>query len=319
MNLIQESEIDFDAYMEEHPEHAQIIPAVNYTAIVQDYFYGERSTQGTLLPWAKTHGNINLAPGNVSLWAGINGHGKSTLLGEIILGAMTQDKTACIASFEMRPEATLAKINRQAAGTNRPSKEFIFSFHDWTDNRLWMYDQYGTIKPERMLAVIRCCAEGVMHAGKKVKIDHFVIDSLLKCGLKVDDYNGQKNFVDHLCAISKYSGMHIHLLHHIRKGISETSVPDKFDIKGAGEITDLVDNVFVFWRNKPKEKDAQKPTPSLEKAQEPDALLMCSKQRHGEWEGTVGLWFDKASLQYMGSNKGIIPFVEYQNGIVMTG
>jgi len=32
----------------------------------------------------------------------------------------------------------------------------------------------------------------------------------------------------------------------------------------------------------------------------PDALLVCDKQRHGEWEGRVALWFEPESLSYRG-------------------
>jgi twinkle protein len=42
------------------------------------------SAIGALLPWAKTHGAIVLQPKQVSIWAGINGHGKSALLNQVI-------------------------------------------------------------------------------------------------------------------------------------------------------------------------------------------------------------------------------------------
>ncbi len=32
----------------------------------------------------------------------------------------------------------------------------------------------------------------------------------------------------------------------------------------------------------------------------PDAVLMCDKQRHGEWEGKIALWFNKRTMQYTG-------------------
>ncbi|OGO94414.1 MAG: hypothetical protein A3F10_02720 [Coxiella sp. RIFCSPHIGHO2_12_FULL_42_15] len=65
------------------------------------------------------------------------------------------------------------------------------------------------------------------------------------------------------------------------------------DIKGTGSITDLADNVFTVWRNKNKE-------PS-----EPDAILQCDKQRNGEWEGKISLWFDSVSLHYLETAQSI--------------
>ena len=36
----------------------------------------------------------------------------------------------------------------------------------------------------------------------------------------------------------------------------------------------------------------------------PDMFIICDKQREGEWEGAIGLWFDESSLQFMGSKDG---------------
>ena len=97
----------------------------------------------------------------------------------------------------------------------------------------------------------------------------------------------------------------MHLVCHSRKRNDESDLPDKFDIKGTGAITDMVDNVFIVWRNKPKEQKVQEATSDWGKQQAqnegPDAILYCCKQRNGEWEGKIKLWFDPASLQYLES------------------
>ena len=85
---------------------------------------------------------------------------------------------------------------------------------------------------------------------------------------------------------------------HSRKLADEFSPPGKFDAKGTGTITDLADNVVTVWRNKKKEYFPEK------HADDPDALLICDKQRNGEWEGKVRLWFDKDSMQYMADPHG---------------
>ena len=129
-----------------------------------------------------------------------------------------------------------------------------------------------------------------------------MIDSLMKCGISPEDYPRQKEFVDRLCWCAKSENIHIHLVHHGRKGANELSMPDKHDAKGAGEITDLVDNVFIVFRNKEKEReraDAKRKEENFNEADKPDALLSIAKQRHGEWEGTFALWFDPKSHQYM--------------------
>ena len=83
----------------------------------------------------------------------------------------------------------------------------------------------------------------------------------------------------------------------MRKGDKEQNVPDKFDIRGAGEITDLVDNVFIIHRNKAKEEKTR--TNQMVNPEDPDCMLVVAKQRHGEWEGMFKLWFHPPSKQYI--------------------
>ena len=94
----------------------------------------------------------------------------------------------------------------------------------------------------------------VRYCAKERGITHFFVDSLMKCVSGEDDYNGQKLFVDELTAIARDHGIHIHLVHHIRKPSDESHKPSKYDYKGSGSITDQVDNVISVWRNKAKEK-----------------------------------------------------------------
>jgi twinkle protein len=168
---------------------------------------------------------------------------------------------------------------------------------------LWLYDQQGTVTTRQVCAVVRYCA-------KERGITHFFVDSLMKCVSGEDDYNGQKQFVDELTSIARDHGIHIHLVHHIRKPTDESHKPTKYDYKGSGAITDQVDNVISVWRNKAKEKKRDEDKQVDEK--EPDALLICDKQRNGEWEGSIGLWFDRASMQYVGG-PGDEPLLMYRH------
>jgi twinkle protein len=118
----------------------------------------------------------------------------------------------------------------------------------------------------------------------------------MKCGIAEDDYNGQKRFLDELTAIARDKKIHIHLVHHSRKLADENSPPGKMDAKGTGAITDLVDNCVTTWRNKKKEVLAAQ---GKESETDPDALMIIDKQRHGEWEGRIALWYHKPSQQFV--------------------
>ncbi len=297
-------DIDFAAYMRDTEPKQKVKPATQW---VGDLIVG-LSTRCTerraVLPWQKTHALIAFRPGEVTLWAGVNGHGKSLITGQAVLSLITQGERVCIASFEMKPLKTLERMARQFSGqapngawmhspeVQATFKELYEQFGIFTDDRLWLYDQQGTVKKEVLFGVIRYCAH-------ELKIGHVVIDSLMKCVKGSDDYNAQKEFVDELCAYARDLNIHIHLVHHIKKLGSETDVPDKMDVKGAGEITDQVDNLLLVWRNKRKERDAA--ANKKVDYSECDAFLICDKQRNGDWEGRIALYYESASQQFVGS------------------
>jgi twinkle protein len=287
---IQSDDIDFSAYLAETDAAHKVVRASSFVDEVVAYYHADTPMLGAKLPWPKTHGQVRFRPGEVTLWAGMNGHGKSLVLGQAAIGFITQRQRVCIASMEMKPTITLARICRQADGSSRPGKDFIREFHAITDGWLWLYDQQGTVRPDMMLAVVRYCAD-------RLKVNHFIIDSLMKCGIAEDDFNKQKAFVDSLTAIARDTGIHLHLVAHSRKKADEHSPPGKMDVKGTGSITDQADNVLTVWRN--KRKEAQLQEGNAKSMQEPDALLICDKQRNGEWEGKVGLWFQPAAMQFV--------------------
>jgi twinkle protein len=281
--------IDFAAYMDDSDAAHKVRSTESFVDDVIRHFHDPEDQSGVCLPWPKTTNLIRLRQGEVTLWNGMNGHGKSLVLGMVCLGLVRQGQGVCIASMEMKPAATLARMCRQAFGDRLPSEGFIRTFSIGTNRRLWLYDQQGTVRPDKMLAVVRYCAD-------QLKVGHIVIDSLMKCGMGEDDYNRQKAFVDSLTATARDHGIHVHLVTHARKQADEKAPPGKMDVKGTGAITDQVDNVITVWRNKGKERAFEDGIATDHK--QPDALLICDKQRNGEWEGRIALWFDRASWQF---------------------
>ena len=281
--------IDFDEYMENRQQDiASVKTPLDFQDDVIEFFHGGGKLIGATMPWEKTHHNIRFRPGEVSCWHGYNGHGKSQVLGQVINGLAAQGEKCCIASFEMHPYKTLARMTRQVIGTNDPSAEYIQKYFDWANGKIWFYDQQGTVEGKRVIAVIHYVAE-------TFGVTHFVVDSLMKCGIGTDDYNGQKMFIDKLCACAKDTGVHIHLVAHDKKPTDESVLPHKYMIAGSGDISNQVDNCFGVWRNKAKEHDLD-----ANELKE-DALIICDKQRNGEYEGNVTLYFHKASFRYLGA------------------
>lgn len=281
-------EIDFSAYMADTDALHKVKPAAFWEDDLNEEFLdqGQGATHPRM-PWPRLAGKIALRPGEVSLWFGFNGHGKSLLLGQAVLSLCAQDQRCCVASFEMRPRKTLARMARQFCDAEQPAPREVRGFVQWAEGKLWLYDQTSTVDAERVYAVIR-------YAVDKLGVQHFVVDNLTKCVASDDDYAGQKAVVDKLTALAQGLGIHIHLVHHARKDRDETRPPRKMDALGASAITNLVDNVFIVWRNKAKYERNEVDD------MQPDAVLICDKQRHGTgWEGLQNLTYHHRSLQYV--------------------
>jgi twinkle protein len=298
--FLQADDIDFAAYMTATDAQHKVKPPAHWEAdLIEEFDDQGEGYVHPRMPWPKLENRIAIRPGEVSLWFGFNGHGKSLLLGQAVLSLCAQDQRCCVASFEMRPRKTLARMARQFADQAQPGPREVRDFVAWANGRLWLYDQTSTVEAERVYAVIRYCAD-------KLKVQHFVVDNLTKCVAADDDYTGQKQVVDRLTALAQGLGIHIHLVHHARKDRDETRPPRKMDALGASAITNLVDNVFVVWRNKAK---YEKPEPD---DTQPDAVLICDKQRHGTgWEGLLNLTYHQRSMQYVERGTHAMQMREY--------
>jgi len=298
---------------------AELKPASFFTEeVVKEFYPPGDEPPGVLSPWNRAVGKIRFRPGELSVWTGINGHGKSQVLGQVILSALSQGEKACLASLEIKPRRLLYRLIRQATGIPNPSIPFIQKAQEWLEGKLWIFDALGTVKGDWILEVFR-------YARQRYGITQFVIDSLMKCGIGEDDYNAQKFFVEKLADFKNEFDVHVHLIAHSRKGESEDRCPGKLDVKGTGTITDLTDNAFAIWRNKRKEDEKRKAeiagipfTSDL--AEMPDAILQCDKQRNGDWEGKLGLWWHQGSFQLLDSEKSrpkqYVPFPGVQTEVI---
>lgn len=304
MNQIPD-DIDWRQYEEETQHSADVLPATGFIkGMIADIGRPKANSKRVYLPWGKTHKSFWFRPGEVSMWAGVNGHGKSAVTGLVAVSIVAQDEKVGIASFEMTPQRTISRQVRQFFNFADPDDEdpsrddirrdLYEQFDAFTTDKLWFYRQKGSVTPKRVLAVTRYCFQ-------VLGIKHMFIDSLMKCVRDEDDYNAQKNLVNDLAALAADYGAHVHLVHHLKKLGKETDEPDKSDVLGSGSIVNLLDNLFLVYRNKGKELSRQSRTPNPLKDEEPDAALLLRKQRNGTgWEGKIALWFHEATMQYTG-------------------
>jgi twinkle protein len=303
-----DDQIDFAAYLKDTDASTKVKPASDFVQDAKARLRTQAKAKRTYLPWPKCNASFEFRRGEVTVWAGQNGHGKTDVTTQVALSLVGQSEKVCIASFEMKPVTTIGRMVRMYAGMNPFSPEFqgdsgidsldevYDEFGEWTTGGMWLYDQTGTAYPDTVLGMVKYCA-------KELGITHVFIDSLMKCVKAEDDYNGQKDFVDQLCAMAKDCDIHIHLVHHLKKPPKESEMPDKHDTKGSGSITDQVDNLLMVWRNKPKEDAFKAKGSSSPKATEPDCYLLCRKQRNYEGsddgEPMIALWRHRDAGQFL--------------------
>lgn len=282
--IISSKDIDFLEFIG-NQESQEIRDPLQFASDIMDLLEKGDVQEGINLPWQKCHEVQRLRQGELSIWAGINGHGKSELLGQVILSTMAQ-RRAIVASLEMKPTQTLARMINQYAGCFA-SPQFALEILDKFSGRLFIYDQLDTVEMDKILGMCH-------YAAQKLDVKDIVIDSLIKCGVGRENYEAQAKFVDRLQWCAKTWGVHIHLICHMRKTDKEETRPGKYDVRGASEIVDLADNLFIVWRNKPKEKEFDKMQAGREHNPEilmqPDTFLDIAKNRHGGKEKLIGLW-----------------------------
>ena len=284
--------IDIDQYEKiEFTDHVE--ECSNFRQSVVDHMFGNESFKGETLPWEFCDNYIKFRAHELTVWNGINGHGKSSLVNQVVMGFLKQGCKCLIASLEMRPQETIARMICQAYAIPQPSitLKAVDEFFPKIEKQLFMYKETGDMESHRVHALCRW-------AKAELDIDHIIIDSMMKCGVKEGDNAQEKEFVNALQNIAKQTGIHIHLITHAKKGLDEFKKPGKFDVHGSAHITNLPDNVIIMSRNKKKEQEMKKDIPSEEIRSQPDVWMEVAKQRHGNgWEGTLGLYWHE-SKQY---------------------
>lgn len=257
---------------------------------VQELVAAGTEAKGIRMPWSKTHPIVRLRTKEISIFCGINGHRKSTLLNQIALWA-TQEVPVGIASLEMPVEDLARMMVTQASANDKPSPEWITKLFSKLSDRLWFYDRLGSVPPLEIM--------GAVHALSQKGCKLIVIDSLSMCRVS-DDMERERLFMSELTSLAKALDVHIALVHHVRKPQSggDEYVPTRFDVKGNGAIVDLCQNLFITWANKARARVERKLEHGMtitDKEQqllddEPDQKLIVAKQRHAEFEGQINLW-----------------------------
>jgi twinkle protein len=271
----------------------------SYADEVVALFYprpGDRIGYST--PYGKLGGQLLFRPSEITLWSGDSGAGKSQVILDCVCEWVKQGSRICLSSLEMKPQQTFKRMCKQAAGVDRPTEPAIRAALFWLDRGLIAYELVGKAKVDNLLQVFD-------YARAKYGCDQFVIDSLIRLGIAGDDYNTQEQAIYRLVDWAIANAAHVHLVAHARKGDRDRGAPEIGDVKGAMEIGANAFNIITVWRNRKLEEQIKSAKTEDEREilmEKPAVILNVAKQRNGDFEGKIGLWFDQASYQYRSSH-----------------
>lgn len=255
--------------------------------------------QGIPLPVTTNADGFSLRPGEMSIWAGYNGHRKSQLVFQTAQEAAAyHDHRVLFAELEMPIDALGERLMRSALTISRPGVRELDDYLAWAHGKLWVYNAIGKLKIRRFLDVLE-------YAIDRHGIAFAAVDSLSRF-TKYDDYAEQFDVASEMQTFAVQKRIHIALIHHITKTDSEDQIPHKLIVRGAGGIVDATDSLLIVWKNtvKARAKAKTKNNESLTRAEEaaikdPDGLLVLEKDRNGKDEPRrIPFYCNPASLTF---------------------
>ena len=243
--------------------------------------------------------------GEMSLWTGKAGIGKSTILGQMLLEAVNQGHTVCAYSGELDKDQFRDWIYLQAAGpkyihyttdsvTGKKMAQATAladkQISEWLGDRFWLFDLEVNTRhdPASILSQFE-------YAHMRYGADVFLVDNVMTVDFRdskdKDFYRAQSDFGLQLAAWAKRHQVHIHLVVHPKKTISdEFSKLSMEDVSGSGDLTKAANNVFFLTTHATEDKKTGK-------LAEKPILKILKNRRYGA-RGAQWLDFDKKSRRY---------------------
>ena len=237
----------------------------------------------------------------MTVWSGRNGSGKSTILNQVILNNARSQIRSCIVSLEMPVVRLLRWMIIQHYGFPNPSKDGIKKAVTYLNEYVFFVNLIGEAIPEEILN----CFE---FAARKYGVKQFFVDSLMRISIDLrNELASQKEFCSHLLEFANEHKAHVHLVAHPRKGRTDEQMPDKVDIAGTGDITNLAHNVITMSRVGEREKQNM-----ISKGIDElfDATVMVKKNREWGDEGVVRMKFDNDVKRFTELKKYFVNGVE---------
>lgn len=237
--------------------------------------------------------------GELSVWTGKRGEGKSTFLGQVLLESIDQGHKVCAYSGELPSAQFKSWVQVQAAGP-----DFLQDWRDpetgetlwtaqpgaarfidaWWDGKFYLID-IGSKDAHDENYIL----DSFEYAHRALGCDVFLVDNIMTARLTGDRdyYRSQSLFAARLTQFAKGSASHVHLVAHPRK-TDGRAITDGDEVSGTGDIVNLADLAFSISRL--SDEDAEKNGFS--------SSVRILKNRGRGVQKIVGMNFDPASRRF---------------------
>jgi twinkle protein len=234
--------------------------------------------------------------GEVTLWTGVSGNGKSTFLAYLATCFSNGGLVTFHASMELKAETVLRKMGTVFWGECGVLKNLITSdqFTSWLmefGDKFCFADRMGHIESDELFQMMD-------FSFRRFGATHFMIDSLMRVAGLEENAPALGEFMNRLSHFAKTTGAHIHLVAHPRK-MAVGQRAGTSDIKGSSLIGNNADNIVGIARNQEKwdlEKEGATDPETMRGMH--DTEITVEKQRESGWTGTFYLDFDPRRLTY---------------------
>lgn len=192
-----------------------------------------------------------LKKGHVSIWSGLRGSAKSTVLSQITLTAVDNDNTAIVYSGELNSKSFMRWMNQQAAGHRNEPSAFEGYYNtplnlrkeiaEWLSDKFYLYNNYYGNNFEE---IINKVGEQV----DKTKADFVILDNLMSfniASLGNTKWDAQSAFVWKLHDMAMKQNIHIAFVAHPKKAAGFLRFDD---ISGTADLGNAVDDAFIVHR-----------------------------------------------------------------------
>lgn len=236
--------------------------------------------------------------GQLIILTGKRGDGKSTLMSQFIVDALSQtnDKgeylyNCMVYSGELVDFYFKAWIDRQIFGKNNLQQSEVDIINKWYNDRLFLFDNNALADPENNQSEMDAVLEAIEEAVVQMNVKFICLDNLMtaiELDPKTSAYALQSIFVGKLASICKKYNVVIVLVAHPRK--DSMGMDENDSISGSADITNKADIVLKYQR--PKPENGVDPT-----TQPPRQLAILKNRLTGRITGgnPIAMYYDEAS------------------------